>query len=124
MERRDYVGALTCFEQATEKDTKNADAWFNKAQALQFLGRSDEAATCFGRALELSPRATDMIGGETDEGETGEDELPDPLAQKLRDLQEANEKLDQSGIVEQAYRDMMGEEAQGETKKKRWWQSK
>jgi tetratricopeptide (TPR) repeat protein len=125
MDRADYVGALTCFEQACEKDPKNADAWFNKAQALQYLGRSREAAACFGRSLELSPRAADMLSGagespsESEQPAEEKDELSDELAQKLRDLEEVNAMLDQSGIIQQASQDMTGGEDEG--KKKRWW---
>jgi tetratricopeptide (TPR) repeat protein len=121
MERADYIGALSCFEQAVEADRKNGDAWFNKAQALQYLGRSGEAASCFARAVELSSRAADMLSGADEGQEAGEDELPDPLAQKLRDLEEVNDLLDRSGILRQASQEAMGD-AEGK-KKKRWWRS-
>jgi hypothetical protein len=61
-----------------------------------------------------------MLSGAPEEA-TGEDERPDPLADKLRDIQEVNEKLEQSGFLKQ-FSDMTGEEA--EPKKKRWWRSK
>ena len=39
-----------------ELDPKNANAWYNKGNALRELGRYEEALRCFDKALEIDPK--------------------------------------------------------------------
>ena len=51
----DFEQALSCFEQASLLDQKNAEIWNLKGAALRSMGRYDEALECFNKALELDP---------------------------------------------------------------------
>jgi len=50
--------AVYRFERATKLDPSLSRAWNNLAVAMENLGRFDEAATAYGKALELSPGDT------------------------------------------------------------------
>jgi Flp pilus assembly protein TadD len=45
--------AVKYFDKAIEIDPDYADAWEYKGNALDILGRSPEAAICYGKASEL-----------------------------------------------------------------------
>lgn len=50
--------AVYRFERATKLDPSLSHAWNNLAVAMENLGRFDEAAAAYGKALELSPDDT------------------------------------------------------------------
>lgn len=50
-----YSEGINCFEKAVELNPKNADFYFNLAQALKEVGRLDESRIVFQKAVELNP---------------------------------------------------------------------
>ncbi len=52
---RDYAGTLKCCEIAINLNPRNALAWCTKAGVLRKLGKWDEAAECYSKAIEIEP---------------------------------------------------------------------
>lgn len=48
--------ALTCYDEAIEKNPNEATTWFNKGTLLRKIERYDEATECYSRGIELDPR--------------------------------------------------------------------
>jgi tetratricopeptide (TPR) repeat protein len=59
--RGDYVEALKHFESLTERHPKYAAGWLLKAMAVESLGRTQEAETLYGKALEIDPKSADAL---------------------------------------------------------------
>lgn len=56
------AGALEAFERALALDPRNAEAWHQYGQALMVLGRYEEAAVAYQRALSIEPlRSMTMV---------------------------------------------------------------
>lgn len=56
---------IECFNRTIEICPEDPDAWINKAAILEYIGKNEEAMTCYQRALETRPghkRATNGIG--------------------------------------------------------------
>jgi len=51
--------AISCYDNAIEKDPKNKLAWMNKGAALLELMKSDEAISCYDRVTELYPKSAE-----------------------------------------------------------------
>jgi tetratricopeptide (TPR) repeat protein len=58
-DKRDYDGAIPCFEKATELDPNSASAHYNLGNARAKKGKVDEAISCFEKALALDPNKMD-----------------------------------------------------------------
>lgn len=56
MDELQFGPALALFEQALLLDQGDPDLWNRKGVALRGMGRYQEAAECFNRALEIDPR--------------------------------------------------------------------
>ena len=54
----DPHGAITCFEEALQLDSQNAEAWVRKGTALERLQQLDQAIECYDRALQVDPSLT------------------------------------------------------------------
>jgi len=54
-QQKKYNEALRCFDAAIEGDAYFAGAWYNKALALQALGRGHEAKAAMKTAMALEP---------------------------------------------------------------------
>jgi len=52
---RHFDEAISSLREAVRLDANNAQAWTNLGSALYQSGRVAEAATAFGRALEIDP---------------------------------------------------------------------
>ncbi|WP_321416509.1 tetratricopeptide repeat protein [uncultured Methanomethylovorans sp.] len=44
------------FNRSLDANPQNADAWYNKGNALYDLGRKEEAIKCYDKALEINPK--------------------------------------------------------------------
>jgi tetratricopeptide (TPR) repeat protein len=51
-----FEGVLLCYDKAIEIDPNDIEAWYNKARALYYLDRDEEAIECCDRVLEINPR--------------------------------------------------------------------
>ncbi len=47
--------AIKAYDLAIEADAKHYEAWQHKAEALKTVGRTEEALSCYARALEINP---------------------------------------------------------------------
>jgi tetratricopeptide (TPR) repeat protein len=54
-----YNEAISCYDNAIEKDLKNKLAWLNKGAALLELMKSDDAISCFDKVIELYPKSAE-----------------------------------------------------------------
>jgi tetratricopeptide (TPR) repeat protein len=48
-----YEQAITSYDKVITIDPDDADAWYNKGDALNSLGKSDEAEKCYDKSKEL-----------------------------------------------------------------------
>ena len=53
LEEGDYEKALADYDSIVESDSQNKDAWFNKGELLQALGKSREAVEAFDRVISI-----------------------------------------------------------------------
>ncbi|OPY50739.1 MAG: lipoprotein NlpI [Methanosaeta sp. PtaU1.Bin112] len=58
-----YNEAISCYDNAIEKDPKNKLAWVNKGAALLELMESDDAISCFDKVTELYPKSAEAWNG-------------------------------------------------------------
>jgi tetratricopeptide (TPR) repeat protein len=49
----EYVAAIRYYDEALKKDSKDKNAWYNKADALRMLHRNSEAEAAYAKAREL-----------------------------------------------------------------------
>jgi len=59
---RAYGKSIEILNQTIEANPGNAEAWLSKAQALDSLGRSDEAIKAYDKVIELNPEKSDLAG--------------------------------------------------------------
>jgi tetratricopeptide (TPR) repeat protein len=57
----DWNAGLTYFEQALRTHPESYDALFNRAMALQTLGRHSEAVAAYDRALDIQPTSAESL---------------------------------------------------------------
>jgi len=62
----DYQGSLACAEEAARVEPRSVEAHHDRAAALQELGRLDEAASAFTRALAIDPDDPETLAGAAD----------------------------------------------------------
>jgi tetratricopeptide (TPR) repeat protein len=62
----DFVTSLACAEEAARVEPRSVEAHHDRAAALQELGRLDEAAAAFTRALALDPDDPETLAGAAD----------------------------------------------------------
>src|SRR3954469_8020414 len=62
----DYAGSLACAEEAARVEPRSVEAHHDRAAALQELGRLDEAARAFTRALAIDPDDPETLAGAAD----------------------------------------------------------
>jgi tetratricopeptide (TPR) repeat protein len=55
-----YDESLPLLDQATEINSKNANAWNTKGLVLLQLGRPEDAKSCFEKALALEPNNSEF----------------------------------------------------------------
>ncbi len=56
LEEGDYEKALVDYDSIVESDPQNEDAWFNKGELLQALGKSREAVEAFDRVISINEK--------------------------------------------------------------------
>lgn len=54
-DRQDYWGAISLCDQVIKGNPNDEWAWHNKGNCLGFLGRFEEALSCFEKALSINP---------------------------------------------------------------------
>jgi tetratricopeptide (TPR) repeat protein len=62
----DYAGSLACAEEAARVEPRSVEAHHDRAAALQELGKLDEAASAFTRALAIDPDDPETLAGAAD----------------------------------------------------------
>ena len=50
---------LACYNEALKINPRDAEAWYNKGNALGALGRTEEELACYNEALKINPQYTD-----------------------------------------------------------------
>jgi tetratricopeptide (TPR) repeat protein len=58
LEEGDYENALACYDILVGKDPGNDEAWFNKGEVLQALGRPKEAVEAYDRVISIDEKNT------------------------------------------------------------------
>jgi tetratricopeptide (TPR) repeat protein len=56
MEEGDYEAAIACFDRLLRERPEDVSLWFEKAELLVLLDRSDEALLCYTRVIDLDRR--------------------------------------------------------------------
>jgi tetratricopeptide (TPR) repeat protein len=62
----DFTGSLACAEEAARVEPRSVEAHHDRAAALQELGKLDEAASAFTRALAIDPDDPETLAGAAD----------------------------------------------------------
>src|SRR5438128_1909958 len=62
----DYAGSLACAEEAARVEPRSVEAHHDRAAALQELGKLDDAASAFTRALATDPADPETLAGAAD----------------------------------------------------------
>ncbi|MBD2313865.1 tetratricopeptide repeat protein [Desertifilum sp. FACHB-1129] len=53
--RRDFLGAVACYDKAIEIKPDLHEAWYNRGGVLGNLGQLEEAIACYDKAIEIKP---------------------------------------------------------------------
>src|SRR5258706_12137711 len=62
----DYAGSLACAEEAARVEPRSVEAHHDRAAALQELGKLEDAASAFTRALAIDPDDPETLAGAAD----------------------------------------------------------
>src|SRR5207247_6442269 len=60
-DQSNYTGAISFYDQALEINSTDINVLYNKALALDDLGRLDEAITFYTKVLDIQPNDTDTL---------------------------------------------------------------